>query len=125
MANTQTQTQTLLVEEFAISANTTRKQIEDKIKRSLPSPVSSKEVGVPFDVTLTGKIAIKSYGEDLSAYFLTKEGISIKVNASFDPSIHKANAKFSAVVKEFATTRINRVTGIEEEVQQKYAAFVG
>lgn len=79
------------------------KALETKIGRSLGSPINGKEVGDEFEVTLTGKIEIREFNGQKGAYFTTKEGYSIRVNASFDPAVHKENAKLTAVCRELVT----------------------
>lgn len=75
--------------------------LEKKIGRSLGSPINSKEVGEKFNVTLTGEIDIREFDGQKSAYFKTKEGYSVRVNASFNPSVHKENAVIEAICREF------------------------
>jgi len=65
------------------------------------SPINGKNVGDTFTVTLTGKIEIREFQGQKGAYYTTKEGYSIRVNASFDPEIHKEGAKMNCVCREF------------------------
>jgi len=65
------------------------------------SPINGKNVGDTFMVTLTGKIEIREFQGQKGAYYTTKEGYSIRVNASFDPEIHKEGAKLNAICREF------------------------
>lgn len=66
-------------------------------KGRLGNPINSKEVGDKFPVTLTGKIEIRDFNGTYGAYYLTKEGISIRVNASYDPNKHKENAELTGI----------------------------
>lgn len=99
-------------------SKTKKEELVKKIGRSLGSPISGKQVGERFNVTLTGKIEIRQYGKDKGAYYTTKEGFSIRVNASFDPTIHKADAVFEAVCLEI---KENKEQGILRDT--KYCAF--
>ena|SRR6188768_3916635 len=83
----------------------------------LGNPINSKEVGAKFECILTGKIQIREFDGRKSAYYLTKEGISIKVSANFDPSIHKEGSKFACTCRQAPITREGR------EVLIKYATF--
>jgi len=79
------------------------------------SPINGKNVGDTFNVTLTGKIEIREFQGQKGAYYTTKEGYSIRVNASFDPEIHKEGAKMSCVCREFVR---------EGQQPIKYTAFL-
>jgi hypothetical protein len=108
MANVANQPQTKVVETLVIggkgaSAVNTAKDIIAKIGRPLGSPINGKEVGDKFQATLTGKIEIREFQGQKGAYFTTKEGYSIRVNASFDPSIHKEGAVMTCVCRELVT----------------------
>lgn len=81
--------------------------LEKKIGRPLGSPINGKEVGATFDVTLTGKIEIREFQGNKGAYFTTKEGYSIRVNASFDPTVHKEGAVMKAICRELVTENRN------------------
>lgn len=109
---------TTKVEKVLEASKTTQAGLIKEIGRSLGSPINGKQVGEKFTVTLTGKIEIRSYGKDKGAYFTTKEGFSIRVNASFDPSVHKADATFEAVCMEI---KENKEQGILRDT--KYCAF--
>lgn len=65
------------------------------------SPINGKNVGDQFTITLTGKIEIREFQGQKGAYFTSKEGYSVRVNASFDPAIHKEGAKMPCVCREF------------------------
>jgi|ERR1044072_5116099 hypothetical protein len=71
--------------------------------RPLGSPINGKEEGDTFDVTLTGNIEIREFQGQKGAYFTTKEGYSIRVNASFNPTIYKADSTHSAVCRVLET----------------------
>ena len=102
MAQT-TQTQTVIKESVKIDSKLTPKVLSDKYLkgRALGSPINGKKEGETFEATLTGIIEIREFDKVLGAYYLTKEGYSIKVNASFDPAKHKADAKFECVCRVF------------------------
>jgi hypothetical protein len=72
-----------------------------EIGRPLGSPINGYKLDDVFTVTLTGKIEIREFNGVKGAYFTTKQGISIRVNASFDPSIHKEGAEMKCVCREF------------------------
>lgn len=80
----------------------TNKALETKIGRPLGSPINGKEVGATFTSTLTGNIEIREFNGQKGAYFTTKEGYSIRVNASFDPAIHKEGATMNCICREVA-----------------------
>lgn len=82
--------------------------IEKQGGRPLGSPINSHEVGDTFTATLTGKIEIRLFEGQKAAYHLTKEGYSIRVNASYDPALHKENAPVNCVCREF--TREDKTT---------------
>lgn len=112
---TQKQPQTKIVGTMVIGKDAkTGADIEKVLQRSLGSPINGKEVGDEFDVTLTGKIEIREFNGQKGAYFTTKEGYSIRVNASFDPSVHKADKVLKAVCRELVT----------DERKIKFCAFV-
>ena len=94
-----TQPQTKVVDTIK-SKGLTSKALETKIGRPLGSPINGKEVGSIFEVTLTGNIEIREFQGTKGAYFTTKEGYSIKVNASFDPSVHKEGATMKCICRE-------------------------
>lgn len=79
------------------------KDLAAKIGRPLGSPINGKEVGQQFTATLTGKIEIREFQGQKGAYFTTKEGYSIRVNASFDPAIHKEGAVMNCICRELIT----------------------
>lgn len=74
--------------------------IAKEIGRQLGSPINGKNVGDKFPVTLTGKIEIREFNGQKGAYHTTKEGYSIRVNASFNPEQHKEGAVLNAVCRE-------------------------
>ena len=96
------------------SKGLTHKQLETKIGRTLGSPINGKEVGATFDATLTGNIEIREFQGNKGAYFTTKEGYSIRVNASFDPAVHKEGAVLKCICRELKT----------DERTVKFCAFV-
>lgn len=79
------------------------KTLAEKIGRALGSPINSKDEGDEFPVTLTGNIEIREFNGQKGAYYTTKEGFSIRVNASFDPNVHKENAKLTAICRVLVT----------------------
>lgn len=81
----------------------TAKALEAKIGRPLGSPINGKDVGATFDATLTGNIEIREFQGNKGAYFTTKEGYSIRVNASFDANIHKEGAVMKCICRELVT----------------------
>lgn len=108
MANVVTQPQTKVVETLSIGGKgkdsvNTAKELAAKIGRPLGSPINGKEVGDKFPATLTGKIEIREFQGQKGAYFTTKEGYSIRVNASFDPAIHKEGAVMNCICRELIT----------------------
>jgi hypothetical protein len=112
---TQTQPRTAIVETLTVNKDLTIKKLTDKLGRPLGSPINGYNVDEKFTVTLTGKIEIREFQGVKGAYFTTKEGISVKVNASFDPAIHKEGAKLDCVCREFPR---------ENGTPIKFAAFV-
>jgi len=110
--STQNQPQTQLVDTLTIGGTGAKavKKAEDIVKvlgRPLGSPINGKNVGDTFKATLTGKIEIREFQGQKGAYFTTKEGYSIRVNASFDPSIHKEGAVMNCVCRELVTADRN------------------
>lgn len=85
----------------------TGKDIEKVLGRPLGSPINGKSVGDIFPVTLTGNVEIREFQGQKGAYFTTKEGYSIRVNASFDAAIHKEGAVLNAVCRELVTADRN------------------
>lgn len=83
----QTQPQTKVIETIPVKGLTADKLVKT-LGRPLGSPINGKEVGQTFPATLTGKIEIREFNGAKGAYFTTKEGYSIRVNASFNPSLH-------------------------------------
>jgi hypothetical protein len=79
------------------------------------SPINGKNVGDIFGVTLTGKIEIREFQGQKGAYYTTKEGYSIRVNAAFNPTIHHEGAKLQAICREFPR---------EGQAPIKFCAFV-
>lgn len=110
---TQTQPQTKVIDTIAIKG-TDKAKLEKLIARPLGSPINGREVGDRFTATLTGKIEIREFNGQKGAYFTTKEGYSIRVNSSFDPSVHKEGAVMNCICRELVTD--NRSV--------KFAAFV-
>jgi len=100
------------------SKKLTSKIITDKIGKSLGSPVNGKEVGSTFMVTLTGKVEIREFQNNKGAYYTTKEGFSVKVNASFDPLFHCEGAEIKCVCR---LLEANPEQGILRDI--KYATF--
>lgn len=92
----------------------TAKELEARIGRPLGSPINGKQVDEEFDVTLTGNIEIREFNGQKGAYFTTKEGYSIRVNASFDANTHKKDKVMRAVCRELIT----------DERKIKFCAFV-
>lgn len=99
---TATAPQTRVVETIA-TKGLKPNDLEKKIGRPLGSPINGKEVGQKFQATLTGKIEIREFQGQKGAYFTTKEGYSIRVNASFDPAVHKEGAVMNCVCRELVT----------------------
>lgn len=104
MATVTPQTKVL---ETIVSKGLTANKLIEKIGRPLGSPINGKEVGQQFTATLTGKIEIREFAGNKGAYFLTKEGYSIRVNASFDPAIHKENAVMNCICRELVADNRN------------------
>lgn len=98
MATTQPQTKVL---ETLQTSKVKSVDLEKKIGRPLGSPINGKNVGDKFSATLTGKIEIREFQGQKGAYFTTKEGYSIRVNASFDPVKHKEGAIMECICREF------------------------
>lgn len=92
----------------------TAKDIEKLTGRPLGSPINGMELGQERNVTLTGNIEIREYNGVKGAYFTTKEGISIKVNASFDATDHKEGTVHTIVCREFPR---------EDGTKSKFAQF--
>src|SRR5690349_8876568 len=90
--------QTQVLETLDAKSTTAAKLVE-KTGRPLSNPIQGKQEGDEFDVTLTGKIEIREFQGTKGAYFTTKQGFSIRVNASFDPAVHKEGAKLKAVCR--------------------------
>lgn len=88
-------------------------------KARLGSPIAGKTVGETFNVVLTGEIEIREFEGNKSAYFLTKQGISIKVNASYDPTNLKAGQELQAICREFEAPQADGTTS-----PRKYAQLV-
>lgn len=107
--------QTKIVEVLKTSTFKTVKALSDKIGRALGSPINGKNVGEKFQITLTGDIEIREFQGQKSAYFKTKEGYNIKVNASFSPDLHKEGAIFTCICREFTNA---------EGTTMKFPAFV-
>ena len=117
MAAVQQQT-TKVLETLAVKS-TKPEDLAKKLGRPLGSPINQKEVGAQFPVTLTGKIEIREFAGTKGAYYLTKEGVSIKVNASFDPATHKEGAVMTAQCVLLAK---DESAGIMRDI--KYAVLV-
>lgn len=83
------------------------KELTTKLGVPLGSPINGKNVGDQFKATLTGKIEIREFNNIKGAYFTTKEGYSIKVNASFNPAIHKEGAEMTCICRELVTADRN------------------
>lgn len=103
MAAVTQQAQTIVKESVKIDNKLTPKVLSDKYLKgkALGSPINGKKEGEEFEVTLTGVIEIREFDKVLGAYYLTEEGFSIKVNASFNPAKHKADAKFICICRVF------------------------
>lgn len=95
--------QTKVIETLKTKEFKTAKMLETKIGRPLGSPINGKEVGAKFPVTLSGEIQIREFNGVRGAYFLTKEGYSIRVNASFDANIHKEGVQMECICRELKT----------------------
>lgn len=106
MATVQTP-QTKVLETVKTSAFKTPKDLEKKIGRPLGSPINGKEVGDKFTATLTGNIEIREFQGNKGAYFTTKEGYSIRINASFDPTSHKEGNTINCICRELVTADRN------------------
>ena len=100
MAQVQAQTKVL---DTLKTKGLTVKLLTDKIGRPLGSPINGKEVGAMFSATLTGNIEIRDFQGNKGAYFTTKEGYSIRVNASFDANLHKEGAVMNCICRELVT----------------------
>jgi hypothetical protein len=98
--------QTKVIDTVAIKGQDKAK-LEKLIGRPLGSPINGKDVGATFTATLTGKIEIREFNGQKGAYFTTKEGYSIRVNASFDANIHKENAVMNCICRELVTDTRN------------------
>lgn len=98
-----TQAQTIVKNTVKIDKTLTAKVLSEKHLngRALGSPINGKKEGEEFQATLTGVIEIRDFNKVLGAYYLTKEGYSIKVNASFDPAKHKEGAEFACICRTF------------------------
>lgn len=92
----------------------TGKDIEKLTNRPLGSPINGMEAGQERTVELTGNIEIREYNGVKGAYFTTKQGISIKVNASFDATLHKEGSTHTIVCSEFVR---------EDGTKTKFAQF--
>ena len=99
--------QTKVLESVKIKDIKTAKALEAKIGRPLGSPINGKEVGATFQTTLTGNIEIRDFQGNKGAYFTTKEGYSIRVNASFDATVHKEGAVMNCICRELVTGERN------------------
>lgn len=106
MATVQPQTKvlnTLTIGGSGKDAVKTGKDIATLLGKPLGSPINGKDVGATFKATLTGKIEIRDFNGNKGAYFLTKEGFSIRVNASFDAAVHKEGAVMDCICRELKT----------------------
>lgn len=110
---TQTQSQTKVLESLD-TAKITAAELVKKTGRPLGSPINSRTEGETFEVTLSGKIEIREFQGVKGAYYLTKEGYSIKVNAAFDPAIHKEGSKQNAICRVFKS---------EDGTERKFCAL--
>jgi hypothetical protein len=89
------------VKTLTISKDLTSDKIVKELDgRALGNPIYGHEIGDEFTVTLNGKIEIREFNKVKGAYFLTKEGYSIRVNASYDPSVHTNGSVFWAACRE-------------------------
>lgn len=105
--------QTKVLETIAVKGLTAA-ALTKTIGRPLGSPINGKEVGQTFPTTLTGKIEIREFAGNKGAYFTTKEGYSIRVNASFDANLHKEGTVMQCICRELVT----------DERKVKFTAFV-
>jgi hypothetical protein len=108
----QQQPQTKVLETLTIGGSgkdaiKSAKDLSTKLGKPLGSPINCKEVGANFTATLTGKVEIRDFQGNKGAYFTTKEGYSIRVNASFDPAVHKEGAVMNCICRELVTNDRN------------------
>lgn len=109
MATTTQQPQTKVLESLETS-KITASELVKKTGRPLGSPINSRTEGEQFEVTLSGKIEIREFQGVKGAYYMTKEGYSIKVNAAFDPAVHKEGSKHPAICRVFKNEDTGRET---------------
>lgn len=100
------QPQTRVLETVAVKGQD-KDKLAKLLGRPLGSPINGKEVGQQFTATLTGKIEIREFNGQKGAYFTTKEGYSIRVNASFDANVHKEGAVMNCICRELVTDNRN------------------
>ena len=92
----------------------TKDMLISKVGR-LGSPINGKQIGEEFEVTLNGEIEIRSYNGQKGAYYLTKEGYSIRVTQSFDPKTFADGTKHECICAEW----VNEAAG----TKGKYCTF--
>lgn len=107
MATTK-QPQTKVIDTVKVSTIKNKAEFEKKHGVRFGSPINSKNEGDEFDVTLTGDVEIREFNGNKGAYFTTKEGYSIRVNASFDAAKHKENTTHKAICRVFNDEANNR-----------------
>ena len=115
MATTAKAPQTKIDGTLNIKKDKVTKQMLIEKVINLGSPISGKQLGDIFSVTLNGEIILKSYGSQKGAYHGTKEGYQIRVNAGFDPEIHGEGKKVDCICLEW----VNEELG----TKGKYCAF--
>jgi hypothetical protein len=108
---------TKILETFKVSNTTTKKVLEEKLGRTLASPIHGKNEGEEFRATLTGEIVLSEYQGKKSLHLLTVEGYKVTVPANFDKAVHKEGAKFDFICKVLTTERDGK------EILIKYVAF--
>lgn len=108
---------TKVIEQMDLNKATV-KAITDKIGGPLGSPINGIATGTVLDVVLTGKIEIREFNGVKSAHYLLEKGFSVRVNASFDPKIHKSGATLKAEVREMAVERNG------QPATQKFLSFI-
>jgi len=109
---------TKVIEQLDLNKIKGQADIVKVIGGPLGSPINSKAVGEQFDAVLTGKIEIREFNGVKSAHYLLEKGFSVRVNASFDPKIHKQGATLKVEVREMAVDRNG------QPATQKFLSFI-